>query len=571
MPRVDWFRKHIGSGVARKRGMTLAHRLTAGFGVVLVLLMALAALAIAQLASMRDKMTDIVEHHGQETKVAQAMLNDLSNLSNLALGYAQTQTAEDVEAQAKGVQNAIRTYELDYAKLSAIVERAGDKLPKDVSQRLENAASENTVMMGIIHDAALASGGAAALTSLNPTSLHAAWKADIQSSIDQFYKSTDQSYAEAKTSARLALAVLAGTSVVALLVVVAASILIRRSVVTPARAAVEQANRVAHGDLTARIEVRTNDEMGQLMRALEKMNASLAQIIGGVRTSVETISSAAKQIASDNVDLSARTEEQAASLEETASSMTQLTETVKRNADNARQANALAARATDMADTGDDAVQGMASTIERISGSSSKISEITGVIESIAFQTNILALNASVEAARAGEQGRGFAVVASEVRGLAQRSAAAAKEIKELIGSSVAMIEDGTQQMTEVSATIGQVKQAIKQVSDIVSEIAAASEEQSRGIEQVNQAVVQMDVVTQQNATLVEQAATAAQSLEEQALKLRDAVSVFKLADAGLSVSRTVKPEGRQSLSVPKASSTGTKPKEVASVVRPGF
>jgi methyl-accepting chemotaxis protein len=211
--------------------------------------------------------------------------------------------------------------------------------------------------------------------------------------------------------------------------------------------------------------------------------------------------------------------------------MTQLTETVKQNADNARQANTLAANATETAGSGGDIVQAMVATIEKINGSSNKISEITGVIEGIAFQTNILALNAAVEAARAGEQGRGFAVVASEVRSLAQRSASAAKEIKELIASSVATIQDGSQQAIEVSTAMGEIREAIKRVSEIVGEIAGASEEQSRGIVQVNQAVNQMDHMTQQNAALVEQAAATPQSLEEQATKLKIAVSAFKLAD----------------------------------------
>ena len=211
--------------------------------------------------------------------------------------------------------------------------------------------------------------------------------------------------------------------------------------------------------------------------------------------------------------------------------MTQLTETVKQNADNARQANTLAANATETAGSGGDIVQAMVATIEKINGSSNKISEITGVIEGIAFQTNILALNAAVEAARAGEQGRGFAVVASEVRSLAQRSAFAAKEIKELIASSVATIQDGSQQAIEVSTAMGEIREAIKRVSEIVGEIAGASEEQSRGIVQVNQAVNQMDHMTQQNAALVEQAAATPQSLEEQATKLKIAVSAFKLAD----------------------------------------
>jgi methyl-accepting chemotaxis protein len=286
-------------------------------------------------------------------------------------------------------------------------------------------------------------------------------------------------------------------------------------------------------NLTQRAPVNCMDELGQTATAFNALMARVSEVLGSVRVSTESVTVASREIASGNTDLSARTEEQAASLEETAASMTQLTETVKQNADNARQANALATNATDMADAGNDAVQSMVGTIGKISASSSKISEITGVIEGIAFQTNILALNAAVEAARAGEQGRGFAVVASEVRSLAQRSSAAAKEIKELIESSVATVKDGAKQAMAVGDTMGDVKQAMKRVSDLIGEIAAASEEQSRGIEQVNQAVGQMDEVTQQNAALVEQAAAAAQSLEEQATKLKDEVSVFKVADAG--------------------------------------
>jgi methyl-accepting chemotaxis protein len=262
------------------------------------------------------------------------------------------------------------------------------------------------------------------------------------------------------------------------------------------------------------------------------MQQRLATTIGSIRKSAESVSIASQQIASGNIDLSARTEGQAASLEQTAASMSELTQTVSRNSDNARNASALATQAAQVANTGNSAVEGMVRTIGEISGSSTKISEITGVIEGIAFQTNILALNAAVEAARAGEQGRGFAVVASEVRNLAQRSASAAKEIKEMITTSVAIIEGGTQQAAEVSATMADIKDAVHRVSDIVGEIATASEEQNRSIHQVGQAVTQMDETTQQNAALVEEAAAAAQSLEAQARKMKQIVSVFRTGDS---------------------------------------
>jgi methyl-accepting chemotaxis protein len=283
-------------------------------------------------------------------------------------------------------------------------------------------------------------------------------------------------------------------------------------------------------DLTQTAKVERMDEIGHTAKAFNALLARVAEVVSEVRGSSGSVSVASRQIATGNADLSSRTEQQAASLEETAASMEQLTATVKQNADNARQASTLALNATEISDNGSQVVGRMVETMGEISTRSRQIAEITAMIEGIAFQTNILALNAAVEAARAGEQGRGFAVVAAEVRNLAQRSSAAAKDIKDLIEKSVETIGEGSSQAAEVGRITDESRQAVRRVADIIGEIAAASEEQRRGIEQVNQAVGQMDEVTQQNAALVEEAAAAAQSLEEQAGRLNQMVSVFTVA-----------------------------------------
>ena len=288
------------------------------------------------------------------------------------------------------------------------------------------------------------------------------------------------------------------------------------------------AGRIAAGDLAVQVETRSGDR-DSMLYAMAQMQRELTGTIGNIKNSADSIASATKQIAAGNADLSQRTEQQASSLEETASSMEELTSIVKQNADNARQASTLAVNASDIAVKGGEVVGRVVQTMSGINDSSKKIADIIGVIEGIAFQTNILALNAAVEAARAGEQGRGFAVVAGEVRSLAQRSASAAKEIKELIGDSVGRVQNGSALVEEAGVVIQEVVTAVKRVTDIMGEISAASDEQSSGIEQVNQAVNQMDEVTQQNAALVEQAAAAALSLEEQAQLLRTAVGRFQV------------------------------------------
>ncbi|MED5612937.1 methyl-accepting chemotaxis protein [Janthinobacterium sp. P210005] len=306
--------------------------------------------------------------------------------------------------------------------------------------------------------------------------------------------------------------------------------IISSGIVRPLRHAVKVARKVAGGDLSEHIRVDSRDEVGQLLQALKDMNASLITIVGEVRGGTHDIAGASGEIAAGNLDLSQRTQAQASSLERTAASMDELTGTVKQNADNARQANQLAQSAAAVAGKGGAVVAQVVDTMSSINASSKKIVDIIGVIDAIAFQTNILALNAAVEAARAGEQGRGFAVVAAEVRTLAQRSAGAAREIKQLIGDSVERVDAGARLVDTAGATMREIVASVHRVTDIMGEISMASGEQLSGIEQVNAAIVQMEQVTQQNAALVEQASSAAASMQQRATLLSGTVGIFKLS-----------------------------------------
>jgi methyl-accepting chemotaxis protein len=351
-----------------------------------------------------------------------------------------------------------------------------------------------------------------------------------------------------------------------------------RSIRQPLEQANELAARIAQGDLSADISTTREDEFGDLLRSLKTMNESLGRMVHQVRQSTDSIATASAEIATGNNDLAQRTEQTSSNLQSTASSMEQLTTTVQHSAENARQASTLAANASSVAQQGGAVVQQVVFTMEEINASSRKISDIIGVIDGIAFQTNILALNAAVEAARAGEQGRGFAVVASEVRSLAQRSAEAAKEIKMLIGTSVDKVASGTKLVSDAGATMSDIVQSVRRVADVIGEITSAASEQSTGIAHVNQAIANLDQMTQQNAALVEQSAAAAESLRDQANQMAQAVSVFKVGGSAMGVpkrpARDITPRAapltyQRPQAKPKAALPARKPLAVAPPAKP--
>ncbi|MFZ5575352.1 MAG: methyl-accepting chemotaxis protein [Pseudomonadota bacterium] len=442
---------------------------------------------------------------------------------------------EDVAAVDKRVAEIRASME----EINALLKAYGEARLTEEEARLFKALSDQRVNFGrtallpslaalSAHDFQQASELQATMVEAYPPVRAAAEKL-IQFQLDAAKRQFEESQSRYAMVRNLSIVVI----VIGLLLAALVGYFTIRAITGSLRKAVHVAEAVAAGDLTQRIEVESRDEIGQLMQSLQEMNEALVRVVGQVRAGVDTVATASSQIASGNLDLSSRTEEQASSLEETASSMEELTSTVKQNAENARQANQLVNATADVAAKGGDVVGQVVTTMASIKDSSRKIADIIGVIDGIAFQTNILALNAAVEAARAGEQGRGFAVVAAEVRNLAQRSAGAAKEIKALIEDSVAKVDAGGHLVDEAGHTMEEIVTSVKRVTDIMSEIAAASQEQSLGIEQVNQAISQMDDVTQQNAALVEEAAAAAESLQEQAAKLAEAVSVFRL-EAGV-------------------------------------
>jgi methyl-accepting chemotaxis protein len=506
----------------------IGYRLTIAFSLTTVMLAVVVALGASSLRSTSSEIKlTIGDRYGKIS-----LLNELKNDVNQQARALRDAVLAADEAQAKseldGVAERARLIDGHIAKLDDSI-----RLPQGVALLQELKQARAGFVSARDHLATQARGGdkdgATAVLNRELRPAQAAYMGALDKLIAFQVQLMNESGNQAEQQARTA-----STAMILLGLVSAALSLftawyITRGIVRPINHAVRVARTVASGDLSSVIEIRSQDEIGQLSAALKEMNASLVNIVSEVRGGTESITTASAEIAAGNMDLSERTERQAGSLEETASSMEQLTSTVRLNADNAHQANQLALSASDVAGKGGAVVAQVVDTMASINESARKIVDIIAVIDGIAFQTNILALNAAVEAARAGEQGRGFAVVANEVRSLAQRSAVAAKEIKGLIGDSVDKVDAGARLVDQAGTTMAEIVASVRRVTDIMSDIAAASQEQLSGIQHINEAITEMDQTTQQNAALVEQAAAAATTMREQAQHLADAVGVFKL------------------------------------------
>lgn len=510
------------------KNISIGQRLAFGFGVVIFLLLLLAGLSYVRISSLNQEVGKMVDERYPKTVVANGIKADVNEATRSMLNVLIMTDASQIAKELANIEARNANATKAIAELTAsTTDASGIAILKDIEAVRKRFIPGQASFVGLINEDKKDDAMVKFMFSLRPQ------QNKYFENLDKFvaYQNAEMVKAGQDASAqtkRTQLLIMVLTAIAAGLSLVVA-FLATRSITTPLKEAVGVAQRVANGDLTSHISVDSNDETGQMMEALRHMNASLIKIVAEVRAGTDSIAEASSEIASGNMDLSSRTEQQANSLGATSSSMRELTDTVQQNADNARQANQLAAKASEVAVRGGSVVSHVIDTMGSITASSKKIVDIIGVIDGIAFQTNILALNAAVEAARAGEQGRGFAVVAAEVRNLAQRSAGAAKEIKALIGDSVDKVREGSTLVEQAGVTMEEVVASVRRVTDIMGEITSASQEQSVGIAQVNTTILEMDETTQQNAALVEEAAAAAASMQDQAANLARVVSVFKI------------------------------------------
>jgi len=529
--------------------LKIGARLGAAFAAVLALALLQGLISVRSLATINDATTEVTTNWLVGTRALGDYRSAISTIRRAEAGHVMSAKTEDLDTEerrmAENKAKAAEAWRLYTATVGTGEERA-------LAQEIETAQQGYYDALARLLPVSRAGGADIekakemyrTVTQPAYNNVLAATSKDVEFQV----KGADRAFEESQATYVQTRHLVVGLLVANLAIGALLAWLITRSITQPIAMAVRVAETVAGGDLTSEVRVDGADETGQLLAALKKMNDGLVGIVGQVRNSSDSIATGSAQIATGNADLSQRTEEQAGNLQQTAASMEQLTATVKQNADTARQANQLASSASAAAQQGGEVVGRVVATMDVISQSSKKISDIIGVIDGIAFQTNILALNAAVEAARAGEQGRGFAVVASEVRSLAQRSAQAAKQIKTLIGESVEKVEDGSQLVVEAGRSMDEIVLQVRRVSDLIAEISASSAEQSTGIGQIGDAVFQLDQVTQQNAALVEESAAAAESLRHQAARLAHVVSVFKLSQAPLSaVARVALPPAPRS------------------------
>jgi len=523
------------------KNMKMASKLALGFGLTGLILVLISTLSIVRFKSLGETVNLVI--HDRYAKVE--MVFQIHEHQNLQARYLRNailsaKNPEQMESWLTKVeQEAAGNAELIEKLTPLILSPKGLELFGQLKSFREPYALSRAELVKTLRSGKVDEASDYLLNQFQKPQLDYFHAAEALIKYQEDLMRTDSAQMEADIANAVALT--AGLTLVALGIALLISVFITRSITAPVSQAVEIATSVSQGNLSTSIEVHGTDETGQLLTALKNMQTELVRLVRHVRQSSNTVANASAEIAQGNQDLSARTSSQASTLEETAATMEELSSQVKNNADNARQANQMAASASSVAARGGEVVGRVVDTMKEINESSRKIADIIGVIDSIAFQTNILALNAAVEAARAGEQGRGFAVVASEVRSLAGRSAAAAKEIKTLINTSVERVEHGAALVDDAGTTMTEVVSSIRRVSDLVGEISSASDEQAAGAAQIGEAVTEMDQVTQQNAALVEEMAAAASSLKGQAHDLVEVVSVFEL-DAQSAINANLKP-----------------------------